>query len=229
MKTSSVKTSKQIGITMMIAGLAISILGFINSREEIVNLGICAIFIGVVLFSFSREVIVPFKAYHDNLQSLAKFFEVRKAVIIPPNQLLRDGGIFLTLNEDYEIDPARLEYSTPIISGREKEAGIFIKPPGSELIGELEEISFEAVSSFLKAANLLKSARVFEDEKIKLFAEVNVDFCSESCRIAPCLICSSLLLSISAENNQLLEIEDFRVEERIEVTAKKIGGVERWM
>jgi len=202
-----------------------------NSTELIVNTGICGAFIGAVVLSFSRERNLSdvFKDYHENLRGFASFFEVKKAVYIPECEALPKGGLFLALNEDFDLDIARLDPKTPILAGRSREAGLVLRPPGSEIVAR-EEKSFEAVASALKAMKLLKSAVLLRGEVEKISVEgVAVDFCSEDCKVLPCPICGSLLLALSIESDELLEVESFRIGEKIEITAKRIGGLERWM
>ncbi|MEM4615921.1 MAG: hypothetical protein QXY19_02830 [Archaeoglobaceae archaeon] len=219
------------GIGLMISGAIIAFNGAMKASETTINLGICGIFIGAVLFSFSRQRSFAnlFKPYHETLKDLAGYLEIKRAIYIPRCKYLPEGGVFLAINEDFELDLARLSYETPIVGGREKEAGILFRNPGIEIINEAEESSFEAISSALRARNLIKSANLYEEEILRIFIDgVAVDFCSGDCRFVACPICSSLLMAIAEESEELLMVEEFKVGERIEILARKIGGVEKW-
>ncbi|MCS7143414.1 MAG: hypothetical protein NZ879_00120 [Archaeoglobaceae archaeon] len=223
---------KTIGIILMILGAFIAFYGAMSANESMINVGICGIFIGAVLFSFSKEESLAnlFLPYHETFKNLARMFDAKKAVYIPPYKNLAEGGVFLALKEDFEIDLARIDSETIFLSGREKEAGIVLKVPGSEILKELEETSFEAVSSVLRAKKLAKSAKFLDGEVIKILVEdVAVKFCSEDCKLIACPICSSLLLSVAKETGELIMVESFKVSDIIEIEAKKIGGVDRWM
>lgn len=224
-------TKRIVGLILMAIGSSIAIFGVLNSKETILNIGICGIFIGAVLFSFSQQKTqLFFEAYHENLKNLAKFLDIKKAIYIPQNKYLSKGGLFLPIKEDFDIDLARMNYEAPIISGREREAGILLKIPGSEIIETVEEISFESISSALKSANLIKSANFLQNEGIRIFVEgVAVNFCEEDCKKVACPICATLLLSLANELGELIEVSNFKVGKRIEIIARKIGGVEKWM
>ncbi|MEM2726762.1 MAG: hypothetical protein QXV61_00700 [Archaeoglobaceae archaeon] len=222
---------RSIGIVLMITGSFIALFGATSANESIINTGICGIFIGAVLFSFSKEESLAnlFLSYHETFKNLARTFNVRKAVYIPPYKKIPEGGVFLALREDFDIDLARIDSETIFLSGREKEAGIVLKVPGSEILKELEDASFEAVSSALKTKKLLKSAKLIGGEVIRIFVEgVAVKFCSEDCKLTTCPICGSLLLSVAKETGELITVENFKVGEKIEIEAKKIGGVDKW-
>lgn len=221
-----------LGIVLMIAGSFIAFFGATSANDSMINTGICGIFIGAVLLSFSKEESLAnlFLSYHETFKNLARTFDTKKAVYIPPYKNLPEGGVFLAIREDFDIDLARIDPETIFLSGREKEAGIVLKVPGSEILKELEDTSFEAVSSALKTKKLIKSARLLDGEVIRIFVEgVAVKFCSEDCKLTACPICSSLLLSVAKESGELIAVESFKVGELIEIEAKKIGGVDKWM
>jgi hypothetical protein len=59
---------------------------------------------------------------------------------------------------------------------------------------------------------------------------VRVETCSAACEQIACPVCSSILLSIAKSLQELILVENFRFEDGfIEISAKKIGGIERWM
>lgn len=220
-----------VGVVLMIFGAVTAFNGAMTASETKINLGICGIFIGAVLLSFSRQKNFAnlFKPYHETLKCLASFLETKVSVYIPPCERLPEGGTFLAVNEDFELDLARIDYSTPVVAGREKEAGLLLKNLGIEIIREAEEQSFEAVSSVLKAMNLIRSARFYEEGVIKIFIDTSVNFCNEDCKLVACPICSSLLMAIAVESRELIAVEKFKVGERIEIFARKIGRVEEWI
>ncbi|MCS7121048.1 MAG: hypothetical protein NZ895_00365 [Archaeoglobaceae archaeon] len=223
---------KLAGILLMILGSAIALIGFFNSKETILNVGVCGTFIGAVLFSFSQQKNSKFiESYHENLRNLSKFLELKKSIYIPRNKHLPDGAVFLALMEDFEIDLAKMDYERIVISGREREAGMLLKVPGSEILREVEEISFESVASALRYMGLIRSSKIVSSgEDVRILVEgVAVDFCEEYCKVLACPICSNLIFSFANESNELIEVEKFEVGEKIEIHARKIGGVERWV
>jgi hypothetical protein len=50
------------------------------------------------------------------------------------------------------------------------------------------------------------------------------------CERAPCPLCSSILLSIAKSSGELIAIQNFDLDgSRVEITARWIGGIEKWM
>ena len=67
------------------------------------------------------------------------------------------------------------------------------------------------------------------DELRISISNAGVDFCSSDCRLIQCPICSSVLLAIAKATGELLAVEELRAGEKIEIKARKLGGIEKWM
>lgn len=246
--------SKHIAGAVLIAiGAALMFRGAMDGNQSMVNAGIGGVFLGVVVFTFStsdyikydafKAVVFPYTELSRNLVNVLEFKSV--AVYIPPYSNLPDGGVFIPLHEDFDLDLAKLDRNTMFITdvGREKEMGLLLTPLGKELMKMYESYSetdftnaglhvIENASAVLRSLGLAKSVMVEESgDKIRVYVEsVRINACSKTCEQIACPICSSILLSIAKSLQELILVEKFKVENGfIEISAKRIGGIDKWM
>ena len=240
------------GILLILLGSIFTFKGAIDANQSLINAGIGGVFLGIVVLSFSGVEYVKYDAfkavvepYMDLVDSIAAALELKEnSVYIPPYGNLPEGGVFVPLHDDFEIDLARLDENTVFITdvGREKEMGLLLLPLGKELMEMYEnysEMDFEnagigvidTASSVLRALGLAKSVEIEEYEdvfKINLYGVKQP--CSPTCKQIACPICSSILLSIAKALQELIFVEDFRFENGVvEISARKIGGIKKWM
>ncbi len=246
--------AKHIAGTLLISiGAVLTLQGAVDANQSMINAGIGGVFLGVVVLTFSTSDYIKYDAFRAVVQpyaelarSLADTLELKnKAVYIPPYDNLLDGGVFVPLHENFDVDLAKLDENTIFVTdvGREKEMGLFLKPLGKELMKMYESYSemeftnagiqvVENASAVLRALGLAKSTTVEEKgDRIRVYLEgVRVETCSAACEQIACPVCSSILLSIAKSLQELILVENFRFEDGfIEISAKKIGGIERWM
>ena len=232
------------GISLILSGIAVAFFAAANANQHLLNAGIGSAVIGTVLIAFSPEkrgfgdLISP---YHELLKRVADFMEIKKAVYIPPFEGFPYGAVFLAASEEFEIDPARLDLSSPFVSGREREAGIVLEAPGREILKKFEEFAeldlsnygvavSEICSSVLRALSLAKEVEIADNEELKIAVkDVGVDFCSSDCRLIQCPICSSILLAVAKATGELISVEELRTGEKIEIRARRLGGIKEWM
>ncbi len=127
--------------------------------------------------------------------------------------------------------------------GREKEMGLLLKPLGKELMRMYESYSemdfanaglyaVENASAVLRSLGLAKSVTVEESgAKVKVYVDgVRTNACSKTCEQIACPVCSSILLSIAKSLQELIMVEEFKFEDGfVEISARRIGGIDRWM
>ena len=247
------KTKHIAGALLISMGAVLTFKGAVNANQSMINTGIGGIFLGVVILTFSTSDYIRYDAFRAVIQpyaeltrNLTETLELKnKAVYIPPFSNLPEGGVFIPLHDDFDVDLAKLDQRAIFITdvGREKEMGLLLAPLGRELMRMYENYSemeftnagiyvVENASAVLRALGLAKSATVEEDEdRIKIYVEgVKVETCSASCEQIACPVCSSILLSIAKSLQELILVENFRFEDGfIEISARKIGGIDRWM
>ncbi len=246
--------SKHIAGAILIAiGSILVFKGAMDGNQSMINAGIGGVFLGVVVLTFSTSDYIKYDAfkavvlpYVELGRNLVNVLELKnKAVYIPPYSNLPDGGVFIPLHKDFDLDLAKLDRNTIFLTdvGREKEMGLLLAPLGKELMRMYEsysEIDFtnaglhvvENASAVLRSLGLAKSVTVEESgDKIKVYVEgVNVDMCSKTCEQIACPICSSILLSIAKSLQELILVEEFKIDDRfVEISARRIGGIDRWM
>ncbi len=246
--------SKHIAGAILIAiGSALTFKGAMDGNQSMINAGIGGVFLGVVVFTFStsdyikydafKAVVLPYVELSRNLVNVLEFKSA--AVFIPPYSNLPDGGVFIPLHKNFDLDLAKLDRNTVFITdvGREKEMGLLLTPLGKELMKMYESYSemdftnaglyvVENASAVLRSLGLAKSVTVEESgDRIKVYVEsVRTNTCSKACEQVACPICSSILLSIAKSLQELISVEEFKIKDGfIEISAKRIGGVDRWM
>ena len=238
------------GFTLIIIGSVLLFRGAMYGNQSLINAGIGGVFLGIVVLSFSSNYVKydAFKAvvtpYMELCRNIVNVLELRnKAIYIPPYDNHPEGGVFIPLHKDFDIDLAKLDTTTLFIIdvGREKEMGLLIVPLGKELMKMYESYSemeftnlyaVENASAVLRALGLAKSVTIEEEGKgVRVYVDgVKINLCSKICEQIACPICSSILLSIAKSLQELIMVEEFRIKEgSIEIHAKRIGGVDRWM
>jgi hypothetical protein len=247
------KTKHIAGALLISIGAVLTFKGAVDANQSMINAGIGGVFLGVIVLTFSTSDYIKYDAFRAVVQPYAELtkdltetLELKnKAVYIPPYSNLPEGGVFIPLHDDFDLDLAKLDKRAMFITdvGREKEMGLFLAPLGGELMKLYESYSemeftdtgihaVENASAVLRALGLAKSASVEEDgNRIKVYLEsVKVETCSASCEQIACPVCSSILLSIAKSLQELILVENFKFEDGfIEISARKIGGINRWM
>lgn len=241
------------GGILIAAGVGLALQGAVGSNQSMINAGIGGVFLGIVVLTFSTSEYIKydsFKAVSDSyaeaLKRLVGSLQLEsRAVYIPPYENLPEGGIFLPLHREFDIDLARLDENAMFLTdvGREKEIGLLLPPLGRGLMGMYEgysELDFKyaelvavgsASSSVLASLGLAKSVTIEESGgRVEVSLDgARVDNCSEDCEQSPCPVCSSVLLSIAKSQQELIAVESFGFERGVEISAVKIGGIDRWM
>lgn len=184
--------------------------------------------------------------YTDLSRKLVEVLELKnEAVYIPPYSNLPEGGVFIPLHNDFDIDLAKLDESTIFITdlSREKEMGLLLTPLGKELVKMYESYSemdfanaglhvVENASAVLRSLGLAKSVTVEEGEdRIKVYVDgVRTNMCSKTCEQIACPVCSSVLLSVAKSLQELIVVDGFKFGDGfIEISARRIGGIDEWM
>lgn len=241
------------GIVMITIGLILAFKGAIDGNQSMINAGVGGIFLGVVVFTFSTSDYIKYDAfkavvlpYVEFGRKIVEMLDLRnRAVYIPPYSNLPEGGVFIPLHENFDLDLAKLDENTMFITdvGREKEMGLLLNPLGKELMKMYEsysEIDFanaglhvvENASAVLRSLGLVKSVTVEEGKgRIMVYVDgVKIDICSKTCEQIACPVCSSILLSIAKSLQELVLVEEFKIkDEFVEISARRIGGIEKWM
>jgi len=244
-----------VGIVLIIIGAVFAFKGAVEGNQSIINAGIGGIFLGIIILTFSTSDYIKYDAFKSMVlpyfqlsKNLVNSLELKnKAVYIPAYGNLPDGGIFIPLHENFDIDLAKLDENSLFITdvGREKEMGLFLAPLGKDLMRMYEEYSetdftnaglhaVDNASMVLKSLGLATAVVVEErGEKIRVLVEgVKTKICTKTCEQVACPLCSSVLLSIAKSLQELIAVESFKIEierELVEITVRRIGGINRWM
>jgi hypothetical protein len=244
------------GVVLIVIGAVFAFRGAMEGNQRVINAGIGGIFLGIILLTFSTSEYIKYDAFKAVVspffqlcKGLINSLELKsKAVYIPAYGNLPDGGIFVPLHENYELDLAKLDEASFFITdvGREREMGLFLAPLGNDLMKMYEaysEVDFtnaglhavENASVVLKSLGLATSVIVEErgGEQIRVLVEgVKTKICSETCEQVACPICSSILLSIAKSIQELIIVERFKIEieqKHVEITVRRLGGMDKWM
>ncbi len=234
-------------------GIILAFKGAVDANQKMINAGIGGMFLGIIVLTFSSSDYIKYDTFNSMISPYVEFTREiiealnlrNKSIYIPPYENLKDGGIFIPVHNDFDLDLAKLDEDTVFITdvGREKEMGLLLKPIGKELmriyedfleieLGGADLAIMEGVSDVLKSLRLAKSLVLDEKNgeiKIQLTG-VNFDFCSKYCETIACPLCSSILLSISKILGELILVESFSIDKSvITIHARKIGGVDDWM
>ncbi len=238
-----------VSAALIVAGSFLAFHGAIRANQTMVNAGIGGVFIGIVVLSFNTEYVKlkTFRAFSDpfikTLRKLVTSLNLESnAVYIPPYENMPRGCVFIPARKDFSLDLAKLDESVVFLLDSEKEMGLVLDPVGFDLMADFEsysEMDFagigsafaESASSVLKSLGLARSVTVYEEgDNIRIYVlRPNVEICSKECEKVACPICCSILLSAAKAYGELLMVEEFKVGENIEILAKKIGGISKWM
>ena len=231
---------------MAVAGIALWYYGGTQGTVALVNLGIGAIILGLVLAAMpskghvDREALVmscgDFCGFIENMR---KELELKGSpVVIPPYENLPRGGLFLPKEENFSLRLGKFADGAVFITGTEDESGILVSPvPGWGLIeytlenvGELSGTgvgySSSAVSSILSALGI-GSAEAFEGEdgKIEVFAK---PLCGGPFYADP--VVSAMLIGIAMGKGEVLRVESSeRANDHVKLILEPLGGIEKWL
>ncbi|WP_258083296.1 hypothetical protein [Thermococcus thermotolerans] len=242
-----------VGASLLAAGGSLAVYGFLNLITSYINLGIAGMFLGAVVLTFKSSEYVKKDAIRLVLSSYGRFSNSfvdnlrleGNAVYIPPFENLPEGGVFVPLHEDFELDLARIDEETVFLTEipNDRAMGLFLGPLGIELVKKYEEHleyslagtgpgEVEATAgSVLKALGLAGRVYIEEVENgFRVILQPTIPCDAGTCEKMPCPVCSSVLLALARATGELIHVE--KVEEKdygIEISARKLGGVEEWM
>lgn len=242
---------------LIITGSAVLGYGAITAKQSYINLGMAGVFLGLIVLTFKSSEYVKREAldnltspYIKTLQELVRDLALEgRAVYIPPYENLPDGGTFIPLHEEFDLDLARLDEETVFLTNvsNERQMGLKIRPLGLELLKKYEEHlehSLEgtgystvesASSSVLRVLDLARGVYIDEENgRFRIVVNtVNREICRRNvghCDQVACPICSSVLLSLAKATGELIMADKFSITEHgIEIEAKRVGGVGNWM
>ncbi|USS41076.1 hypothetical protein NF865_02340 [Thermococcus aggregans] len=237
-------------------GTFLIIYGAINSNQSLVNLGFAGLFLGFVVLTFKSKEYVKREAldnlilpYIETLRRMVRDLGLEgNALYIPPYENMPEGGTFIPLHKDFDLDLGRMDEETVFLTNvaNERQMGLLIRPTGADLVKKFEE-HFESTldgsgssavesvaSSVLRALDLARGVHIDESEGgFRIIVKpTNIEICRasiEDCNQTACPVCSSILLALAKGTGEVLESEDFNMGEHgIEIKAKKLGGVIEW-
>lgn len=247
------ETKDIVGGILAVSGGVLALYGFLNALSSYINLGIAGMFLGAVVITFKSSSYVKREALLYVMGSYERFFESfvgnlhleGNAVYIPPFENLPEGGIFVPLHEEFELDLPRLDTETVFLTDvpNERAMGLFLGPIGIDLLKKYEEhLEYplsgsgpetveSAAGAVLRAFGLAKRVYIEEKENgFRVVVQPEVECKPKICEKTACPLCSSILLALARATEELIYTE--RVEEKdygIEIEVKKLGGVEEWM
>ncbi len=242
------------GLALIMAGTFLAFRGAVDANQSLVNAGIGGIFLGIVVLSFTtsdyikvesfKRVVVPYSKFTAGIVESLNL--KRKSIYIPPYNNMPDGGVFIPVNNDFDIDLGKIDENTFFLTdtGREREMGLVFRPLGADLSKEFQKYAeidllnsglaaIDAISSVLRAMGLAKSVHTdINGDAIKIYID-GIRFrekCTDRCEQVACPICSSVLISLAKAFQELILVEEFEKTDRgVMISARKIGGVEKWM
>jgi len=242
-----------VSATLVLSGSALALYGFLNTLTTLINIGIAGVFLGIVVFTFKPSKYIKMDALESLLKPYRTVFDSfsenlalnGNAVYIPPYENLPRGGVFIPLNEEFELDLARLDEKTVFLTEtpNERAMGLFLGPFGSSLLEKYEEYAegsldgvdtsaVESVSgSVLKALGLAKRVYIEEEkDSLRVIIQPGIQCEPTNCEKTPCPICASILLALAKATGELILTEGVEKKDHgIEISAKKIGGIHKWM
>lgn len=236
---------------LAIFGGTLAAWGFIHAETSYINLGFAAILLAAVVPVFKSSSYVKkdsvdlLVSSHRNLvDSLLKGLALEgKSVYLPPYKNLPRGGVFIPLREDFDLDPARFDESSIFLTDvpDERKMGLLLPTLGMELMEKYEEhlegplTSIpeveSAADSVLKSLSLAKRVYIEETEGgVRVIVTPNFECSPVNCERFPCPICASILRGIAKASEEVIAVESFsRRKGGVEISARKIGRVEKWM
>ncbi|ASJ05714.1 hypothetical protein [Thermococcus barossii] len=247
------ETKNIVSGVLVIGGGALALHGFLSASTGLINLGIAGAFLGAVIFTFKSSKYVKKESIENLLEPYKRVFSSfsdnlalgGNAIYIPPYENLPNGGLFIPLHENFELDLARLDEKTVFLTDvpNERAMGLFLGPFGASLVEKYEEhmeapldgagssAVESAAGSVLRTLGLARRVYIEENEDgFRAVIQPEIECEPETCEKAPCPICASVLLALAKATGELLLTE--KVEEKdygIEITVKKLGGVGEWM
>ena len=236
---------KLIGGLSAAAGILLWYYGGTRGLSSLVNLGIGAIILGMVLSTLSPRGYVDREALTLSCSGFPHFLDNLKeelglrdgAVIIPPFENLPRGGIFLPESEEFSLRLGKLDEKSPLVTGSGDESGLLISPPPGwgiieytlENVGEIRDTGVgyasSAVSSVLSALGLGSGEAFEEGDKIEVYAE---PICDGPFYADP--VASAMLIGVAMGKNEVLAVKSAeRVKGYWRIVLEPLGGVKRWL
>ncbi|WP_456326522.1 hypothetical protein [Palaeococcus sp. (in: euryarchaeotes)] len=234
-------------------GSTLALYGFLQINQSYINLGIAGVFLGMVILTFKSSKYVKKEAIENILHPYKSFFDSfvdnlsleGNAIYIPPYENLPNGGIFIPLHDNFDLDLARLDESTVFLTDvpNEKAMGLFVGPLGLDLLRKYEEhleyslkntnsAEVEAsASSVLKTLGLTSTVYIDQlEEGFRIVIKPKIECKPHLCEKVACPICSSILLGLAKATGELIHVESIEKKDYgIEIKAKRLGGVREWM
>lgn len=234
------------GAVLAVAGIVLWYYGGTQGIVSMVNLGIGAIILGLVLAAMpsrghvDREVLLmACRDFCSFVESMRRELELDgPPVVIPPYENLPRGGLFLPKEKNFSLHLGRIVAGEVFMTGTEEESGLLVSPvPGwgfieytLENVGEISETGVgyasSAVSSVLSALGI-SSAESFErvDGKIEVFVK---PLCEGPFYADPAV--SAMLLGIAAGKGEVLMVESFeRNNDHVKLVLEPLGGIGKWL
>jgi len=236
---------KLLGSLSAAAGILLWYYGGTRGVTSLVNLGIGAIILGIVLSTVTPRGYVDREALTLGCEDLCNFVEnLRESlglrgtpVVVPPFENLPRGGIFLPESEDFSLRLGKFDEKAVFVTGSRDESGLLISPPPGwgiieyalDNVGELQDTGVgyaaSAVSSVLGALGL-GSGEAFEDEgRIEVYAKPLCD-----CPYYADPVVSAMLMGVAMGRNEVLAVKSAeKVKDYWKVVLEPMGGVKRWL
>jgi len=236
---------KLLGGLSAAAGILLWYYGGTRGLIPLVNLGIGAIILGMVLSTVSPRGYVDREALELScngfcafLGNLGEGLKLRgRPVIMPPFDNLPRGGIFLPESEEFSPRLGKLDEKSPLVAGSRNESGLLISPPpgwgiieyARNNVGELQDTGVgyasSAVSSVLGSLGL-GSGEAFEGEgEIEVYAK---PICEGPFYADP--VVSAMLLGVAMGKNEILAVKSAeKVKDHWKIVLEPLGGVKRWL
>ncbi|ASJ08355.1 hypothetical protein A3L11_03550 [Thermococcus siculi] len=234
------------GGILAVAGIGLWYYGGTEGSVSLVNLGIGAIILGLVLAAMPSRGYVDRETLPMTCGSFCDFIGNMKEeldlegspVVVPPYENLPKGGIFLPKAKNFSLRLGKFGEGTVFITGTEEESGILVSPPPgwkiieytTENVGELSGTGIgyasSAVSSVLSALGI-GSGEAFEreDGRIEVFVK---PLCNGPFYADP--VVSALLVGVAMGMSQVLKIESSeRANDHVKLVLEPLGGVEKWL
>ncbi len=231
---------KKAGTVTIILGAVLWYYGGTKNVAQLVNLGIGAIILGIVLATMKgtnakKIEKMSYEPVSEFLENLRKSMKLRgNPIIIPPYPNLPRGGVFLPTSKNPSIKLGLLDECYPIVKGSPRESGLLLTPPpGWGLLKYFEENSgslentdagyaASIASSGLSSLGLGKVA-VFEDRgKLEVHAEP-----LHEGPVYSDPVCVVTLLTIAKGTGSVLEIEKTEKKgKNVKILIRPIGKIE---
>ena len=230
------------GGLMVLVGMGLWYYGGTSGNSVFVNLGMGSIILGLVLAVLPSGVdrgslFITCESFCSFLKNIEDELGLNgKAVIVPPNENLPRGGLFLTKSPEFSISLGRFREGEVFVVGTDRESGVLVSPPPGwniveyviDNVGDLRATGLgyasSAVSSAISALGI-GSAEVFEKEgELEVFVK---PVCTNP-HADPVLM--AVLLGVAMGIEELLLIDSVDAEgDHFRARVKRMGGVEEWL